>query len=518
MFFMSSITIDSSEQTISNILQSMNRRKLHLTSIFVAFFLGVYAQLVCPFIGSIPFSRIVITLVGIAIVQIGLREVLFRYASAPKENRSLARHGYYLSIATWFGTGIIAFFVHYYLYDILISEPAHKFPIGSHIKLLSGYWALGGGILAQWEYIDIEDAYRKNGVSNGSQRKKWEQITHRILESITIFTIVPVFTMLLIVSRYVYEGKQGIIVGPEMVQEVLFLGLFFVFTALAVSWRFGWSLRKDTEEIMDGISQVGEGNFIIDLDTSRPDEFGEVAKGINSMAQGLLQRERIREAFGHFVAPEVAKDFLEKYTTGTKSMLGGERKDLTILLCDLRDFTPLSESLEPEALTELLNEYFTEMVESVHTHGGIVDKFMGDAIMAIFGLIPHPEISHEEQAVAAALDMLKRVEVFNQKRLLHNPDAHLIRSGIGLHSGDVVAGYIGSKDRLEFTVIGQNVNLAARIEGQTKPPAPPLLFSQSVADKLGTDAIEVCSTHLKGVSEEVKLFSVRNLVSAEKPS
>ena len=489
-----------------------HRIKIHVTAVVVGIFLAIYAQLVCPFICTLSFGRVLSTLGGIALVQIAIRETLFTLFPHPSNNRSLARHGYYLSIVTWMLTGCLAFLVHYTLYDLMVDNIALKFPIASHIKLLSGYWALGGGILAQWEYVDIEEACRANNPQDTETKKHWEQLTHRILEGFTIFTVVPALAMLLIVSRYVWEGKNGIIVGPEMIKEVAFLGIFFVCTSLAVAWRFGLALQKDTQKIVDGITQVGQGEFMLELDTSRPDEFGEVAKGINSMALGLLQRERIRAAFGHFVAPEIAQDFLEKYTKDEKSLLGGERKHLTILLCDLRDFTPLSESLEPEALTELLNAYFTEMVESVHNNGGVVDKFMGDAIMAIFGLVPNANISHEEQAVAASLDMLQRVQSFNQRRREIDPQAPLIRSGIGLHAGEVVAGYIGSNDRLEFTVIGQNVNIAARIESQTKAPAPPLLFSHSVAKKVGDNAVKVLTTPLKGVSEEMTLYSVRSLM------
>jgi adenylate cyclase len=490
-------------------LKPIHRLKMHLTTLAAAVFLAVYAQLVCPFISTLEFSSLMLNLLGLGALQILVREGLFFSFPSPKGSVSLSRHGYFLCIATWIVTGFAALALHYFLYA--------DFPMGSHVKLMSGYWALGAGILAQWEYVDIEEACRSKNFSGSGPRQHWEGLAHRILEGYAIFTTVPAIAMMLIILRYVYEGKQGVAIGPEVVSEVGFLGGFFVVASLLVALRFGKALKKDTEQIINGIAMVGEGSFEVSLDTSRADEFGEVALGINSMAEGLLQRERIREAFGHFVAPEVAADFLDKYTSGGKSMLGGERKQLTILLSDLRDFTPLSESLEPEALTELLNEYFSEMVLAVRAHGGVVDKFMGDAIMVIFGLLPSDGKSHEQQAVEAGIEMLQRVDAFNAQRLERDPAARQLRSGIGVHSGEVVAGYIGSKDRLEFTVIGQNVNLAARIEGQTKPPAPPLLFSKEIADRIDgeLDVKEVMTTSLKGVTGPVKLFSVRSLLDPE---
>ena len=498
---------------LRDVLNGKHRINLHMTSLIAAFFLAIYAQSVCPFIDSLNFSHLIITLIVIAVLQVILREFLFTIFSSPKSNYSLARHGYYISIATWFGAGLISLIVHYVLYNLMVEDPANQFPISSHIKLLCGYWGLGGGVLAQWEYVDLETACRTSYSRDEVQRERREQLTHRLLEGYAIFTVVPALTMLLVVTRYVNESDQVEIMGSEMIRELSFLGLFFVTTSLMVAGRFGLALKRDTEHIVQGIAQVAKGVFDIKLDISRADEFGEMAKGINGMAQGLIQRERIREAFGHFLSPEVAQDFLNKYGDGKKSMLGGERKELSILFSDLRDFTPLSESLEPEALTELLNEYFSEMVIAVRSHGGVVDKFMGDAIMAIFGLIPEADISHEQQAVAAGIDMLERLDDFNKARRLIDPNVTHIRSGIGIHSGEMVAGYVGSRDRLEFTVIGQNVNLAARIEGQTKHSASPLLFSESVAKKLNEETVEVLTTHLKGISERVKLYSLKSITS-----
>ena len=497
----------SAKQGLWVVLKPANRLKIHATSLVAAFFLAVYAQLICPFIAKLDFSVLMFTLLSFGILQIVMRESFYCYLPTSKGTASLARHGYHLSIATWFLTGIVAFMTHFFLYE--------AFPMASHVKLLSGYWALGAGILAQWEYVEIETAYRQNSAMSVGARHYWERLTQRVLEGYGIFTIVPAMAMMLMISRYVYEGEQGITVGPEVVLEVVFLGMFFVVAALVVAWRFGKVLKKDTAHIMDGIQNVADGVFDFELDTSRPDEFGEVAQGINNMASGLLQREQIRAAFGHFVPPEVAKDFLERYSKD-EDMLGGERRELTILMSDLRDFTPLSETLEPEELIELMNAYFSEMVLAIRAHGGVVDKFMGDAIMAIFGLVFNEDECHSKQAVCAGLEMLERLEKHNAERMKAKPGSSPLKLGVGIHTGEVVAGYVESHDRLEFTVLGQNVNLAARIEGQTKAPAPPLLFSKEVADKVASkiDVEEVLTADLKGVSEPVKLFSVKSVVAS----
>ena len=257
------------------------------------------------------------------------------------------------------------------------------------------------------------------------------------------------------------------------------------------------------------------GELNVRLDIARANEFGRLAKGINQMTQGLIMRDRIKSAFGHFVNPQVAEDFLRRYDQDDSQLLGGHKQELTILMCDLRDFTPLSESLDPQELTGLLNDYFTEMVTVIRAHGGIVDKFMGDAVMAIFGLQREAEAQPERDAVLAAIEMLSALDRHNHHRHTRDPDSIPLRAGIGLHVGEVVAGYIGSHDRLEFTVIGESVNLTARIEGKTKSPAPPILMSEALARKVAPliPVEEAMRARLKGVSKEITLFAPSAVIS-----
>jgi adenylate cyclase len=252
---------------------------------------------------------------------------------------------------------------------------------------------------------------------------------------------------------------------------------------------------------------VGSGDLQPAAATSRPDELGLIALGINDMADGLRLRERIREAFGRFVSPQVANEFIEKYArTGRAAELGGRRRDVVLLFSDLRDFTPLSESLSPEDLIEVLNGYFGEMVAAIQKHGGMVDKFIGDAVLAVFGLTEGTE-NPAAAAVAAAREMQQRLKDYNARLAGRGL---CLRSGIGVHAGEVVAGYLGSSERLEFTVIGHAVNVAARIESKAREPLPSLLFSDEVARRLAgaLDVREVDSVTLKGVAEPMRLFTV----------
>ncbi len=462
------------------------RLKLHLIVLFTVIFLVIYAKIVCPFIDTLTTTQLATSLGIVTIAHLLLRELLFH---APyKQKISLARFGFYLSIISWLIAGVIAMLVHHFMYP--------DFPLSSHFKLMLGYWALGAGMLAQLEYAIFERYVRRFNLKQYTS----DRLAKRLLESFMVFTIVPSMAMLLLVMRYIYEE----LITPGIAVEILFLSLFLVCIALIVAWYWGKTLQEDTDNILQGLHDIGAGQFDTTLNVKRADELGQVAYYVNDMAHGLGLREKIKEAFGRFVSPEVAERFIKEYVQDGKAVkLGGERTELTILMCDLRDFTQLSESLEPEQLTELLNSYFSEMVQAIRTNNGMVDKFIGDAVMAVFGMNKTEE-NHCALAVQAAIDMRKRLEQFNATRTNLPP----LRNGIGIHVGEVVAGYIGSIDRLEFTVIGRAVNVAARLEAQTKPPNPPILFSQEVADKLDIPNIKVGMAKLKGIEQEVALYSV----------
>ena len=469
------------------------RWRLHLGPLVAVAFLAFYGQVVCPFIDAIMLSRVMLGLGLVCVLQIALREGLYRLYPEARAPRSLARHGFFIAVVSWLVAGELAVIVHAVLYP--------DFPPESHLKLLVGYWALGGGVLSQLEYIGLEQFVR--GTEGETPATILGRMAPRLIEGYAVFTIVPAAVMVLMAYRFVYEGYAALGVALE----VTFLGASFVAAALFIAWRYGQAQRHDCDRILEALEMVTEGYYDVRLDASRPDELGRVADSINDMAQGLMLRERIRDAFGRFVNPQVAEEFIAKHAVaGNEVKLGGRRCRVAVLLSDLRDFTALSEDLEPEALTSLLNGYFGEMVLAIRNHGGMVDKFMGDAVMAVFGL-DDGEQNSAAAAVAAALEMRHRLELFNQSQ--RDQGRPTLSSGIGIHFGQVVAGYIGSADRLEFTVIGPTVNLAARLESETKPPHPPLLFSAEVAERAAgvAEIRPVGSTQLKGVSGEVALYT-----------
>jgi len=492
---MVAFTIRELAMPLSAIIDAKTRLLLYLSSFVAVFFLAIYGKQVCPFIDRLPFSELTNNLLLIYLLHMMLREALYYGVPTPAK-RSLARHGFMLSLLAWGVAGVLAVALHEYRYP--------DFPLASHLKLLSAYWVLGGCILSQFEYTLLEQAERRYRPEHAASEVYLESMSQRIMEGFVLFTLAPSLMMLLVVARYVYEG---FISAGEAV-EIAYIGIFCVTTALFVAYRYGQHLKKDIALIIAGIRQVEQGHLTGFVGTARHDELGEMSAGISKMAQGLQLREKIKEAFGRFVEPRIAEAFVQQYVQhGDALKMGGERRTVVVLMSDIRDFTAMSETMQPEAITAMLNDYFSEMVGAIKAHHGIVDKFIGDAVMAVFGLVDDDQDA-AIHAVQAALAMQARLQHFNEQR--EAAGQHSIRTGIGIHMGEVVAGYIGSMEQLEFTVIGSNVNLAARIESQAKSPNPPLLFSQQVAAQIEAviPVTFVTSATLKGVSEAVRLYTV----------
>jgi len=200
------------------------------------------------------------------------------------------------------------------------------------------------------------------------------------------------------------------------------------------------------------------------------DEIEDLANGFNLMVDGLKERDKLRTTFGKYMTASV----MDHLMSG-KVQLGGETLTVSILFSDIRSFTTISENMDAQALVGLLNEYFTEMVGIVMSEDGVVDKYIGDAIMAVFGA-PVSKQDDAIRAVRAAVKMRSALVHLNER--LAPRGLGPLRTGIGVHTGEVVAGNIGSERRMEYTVIGDAVNLASRLESNTKDLAVGVLISE----------------------------------------
>ena len=262
--------------------------------------------------------------------------------------------------------------------------------------------------------------------------------------------------------------------------SLLTLLLFILATGITMSLVMAKlvsaSISKPLNDIRAAMKKVQQGDLSVQAPVTSNDELGSLAESYNLMVTGLKEKDRVKELFGRFVTPQIADAIMAH-----NPVLGGENTEVTILFADIRSYTTICESLSPSQVIEFLNNYFSHMVKAIEKHRGIVNQFVGDGIMAVFGA-PVKQEDHAAKALAAAGEMLSELERFNdQYRRGQSP----IRIGIGINTGPVVAGIIGTEQRMEYRVVGDAVNLASRVEGLNKNFGTEVLLSSFTKDALG---------------------------------
>jgi adenylate cyclase len=264
-------------------------------------------------------------------------------------------------------------------------------------------------------------------------------------------------------------------------------------------------LSRRIHRLVEGTRAIAAGDFRVTLAIPSRDEIGALTESFNRMAKSLHEKEMIKRAFSRYVAREVVEEVLKDPENLT---LKGDRCEVTVLFCDLRGFTRLSEQLTPEEVVLLLNQFYTLMIDTTFKHDGTLDKFLGDGVMAIFGA-PLPQADHCYQAIRAALAMQAGVAELAGRRRREGKSP--VSVGIGISAGEVVAGTVGTEDRMEYTVVGDTVNLAARLEAEARPGQ--VLISQPTHDRVRgrVQARSLGRLKLRGKEAPVEVYEVIGL-------
>lgn len=272
--------------------------------------------------------------------------------------------------------------------------------------------------------------------------------------------------------------------------------------ALALGFRAMWiagrSVAEPIEAVRTAQRKVQAGELGTEIPVYDGSEVGLLQAGFNEMTAGLQERERIREAFGTYLDRDVAEHILSRGTA-----LSGEEVEITAMFIDVRDFTGFAERASARQVVATLNRLFELVVPIIHGHGGHVDKFVGDGLLAVFGA-PRRQPDHADRALTAALEVARTVdETLGDE----------VRIGIGLSSGSVIAGNVGGAGRLEFSVIGDPVNVAARIEAATRMTGDAVLVSEQTHALLSERCAALLERRpalpLKGKAEAVSLLAPR---------
>lgn len=309
---------------------------------------------------------------------------------------------------------------------------------------------------------------------------------------IAFLALLGTFTM----SGALLGSVVGVDESPGWSLAIAFVMVVFFAMPQSVGMILNPSLQP-LHDLSEGTRRVAAGDFSQRLAVEQDDDLGALAASFNRMQAGLAERERLHAAFGSYVDPVLAERLLSQ----GDDLFAGDRVDVTVMFADVRDFTPFAEANTAEDTVAYLNTLFEIMVTSANQHGGHVNKFLGDGAMVVFGA-PERNADHADRAIDCAIAI--------QRGVLERFDGS-VRIGVGINTGTVIAGTIGGAGKLEFTLIGDTVNIAARVEQLTKTTGDPILLTDETRTALARPPVGLVSrgAHaLKGKSAPTTVYAV----------
>ncbi|HUR46288.1 MAG TPA: adenylate/guanylate cyclase domain-containing protein [Candidatus Saccharimonadales bacterium] len=303
------------------------------------------------------------------------------------------------------------------------------------------------------------------------------------------------------VSLYSLAGAQK--TEREMRGRILLFGAGAICTGLFLSWFLSRGLSTPLQEVVRATREIQQGNYQIRVPIRGRDELGQLGAAFNQMAEDLALKEKFRSVLNMVTDKEVAEELLHGNVT-----TGGETREVSILFCDIRGFTRLSEGIPPEKIIQILNQHFTPMARIVTEHKGVVDKYVGDLVMAIFGA---PKSYGDDACNAAACARAMIVE----RRRINKRSGMQLEIGIGLATGRVVVGCVGSADHLNYTVLGESVNLASRLCSQAAPGQ--IIMDAATRERLGKqpNLVPLPPLLLKGFTTSVQAYLLQETPEQE---
>ena len=323
--------------------------------------------------------------------------------------------------------------------------------------------------------------------------------------------VVAGFYKIPFINWYMVLFSRGEVIMAPIIQFRFYYTLAGLAALVVILLLIRWTTRsvgRSVAEISAVTTLVEKGDYGVKLPEERSDEIGQLNRSFNHMIEGLKQRELIEQTFGRYVDKSVAEELMSKPEA---LRLGGEERTVTIMMSDLRNFTAISEKLQPEEVIKMLNRYFARMIAVIECYRGIIVDFYGDSILVFFNGMESDIALNAFGAVKCALEMQQAHEGFVKENVARG--LPVVGMGIGIHTGEVIVGNIGTETRAKYGIVGSNVNLTDRI--QDAAAGGKVIISEktyeAVADKVKiSQQFTVC---LKGVEENHTLYEVESVMS-----
>jgi class 3 adenylate cyclase len=310
------------------------------------------------------------------------------------------------------------------------------------------------------------------------------------------------------------EQRQAIWISAGVTGIAAVLG--FVFAMMV-----GSGITRPVLRLLEGTREVEAGRLDRSIDVTTRDEIGQLSAAFNRMIERLRQNQRIRETFGRYIDPRIAESLLSETATAAAAA-EGQRRVMTVMFCDMKGFTALSEGVTPQGLVKIMNRYLSSMSEPIHAHRGVIDKYIGDAIMAYWGPPFIEEADQAKSACTAAIDMIARLpslrtelpELLGVRTISADCDLR-----IGIATGEALVGSIGSEYMMSFTVMGDTVNLASRLESANKAYNSRCLVSEATAKMCAADfdVREIDRVVVTGLSQPQTIYQIMGRKDALSP-
>ncbi len=396
--------------------------------------------------------------------------------------------------------------------DSIASNFANSMSVlGTAIASLDGEFITQAGVM-----FDEKNPFTRKDVNriirdtSGTHIWKWTPLSGARTETVMSFIQPISFQEVTAGYAMVTFSQAGMMASlRQAVQTIVGATVMIITLGVAMSFALGRRITQPIDQLVSASHAIGRGEYTFRFKECRKDELGLLMEAFNEMAQGMLEKTQVKSALSRYVSPSVAREILSNLD---HVGLSGKRVEGSVVFADIKGFTQISESIRPEELVSILNRYFTLVTRACEINQGMVDKYMGDGVMLVFGA-PEPDAEHAFHAITCALLIQRLVENENLLRLEKN--LFPVQFRIGVNTGSMLAGNMGSRSRMEYTVVGDTVNLASRLCGITN--ANEIVISREMYQREDVRhrvlAGEYQSIHLRGISQPVSTYRVEQLTA-----